>query len=78
MQIGTMTRRAENVTGLNLVPKIRIPIINFIGVVEEHFLRCEGFDASRTGAQRRENVGMSNRKSDAKSDHRKPEVSLAM
>ena len=30
------------------------------------------------GAARRENVGMSNRKSDEKSDHRKPKVSLAM
>ena len=30
------------------------------------------------GAQGRENVGMSNRKSDEKSDHRKPKVSLAM
>jgi hypothetical protein len=32
----------------------------------------------RGGAQGRENVGMSNRKSDEKSDHRKPKVSLAM
>ncbi len=30
------------------------------------------------GAERRENVGMSNRKSDEISDHRKPKVSLAM
>ena len=30
------------------------------------------------GAAKRENVGMSNRKSDEKSDHRKPKVSLAM
>lgn len=33
---------------------------------------------SRDGATRRENVGMSNRKSDEMSDHRKPKVSLAM
>ena len=32
----------------------------------------------RGGAARRENVGTSNRKSDEKSDHRKPKVSLAM
>ncbi len=30
------------------------------------------------GALRRENVGISNRKSDETSDHRKPKVSLAM
>ena len=33
---------------------------------------------SQAGAARRENVGMSNRKPDEKSGHRKPKVSLAM
>ena len=33
---------------------------------------------SWAGAARRENVGTSNHKSDGKSDHRKPKVSLAM
>lgn len=33
---------------------------------------------SRAGVGRRENVGMSNHKSDEKSDPRKPKVSLAM
>lgn len=47
-------------------------------MVGEHLCRSEGHDASRAGAARRENVGMSNRKSDEKSDHRKPKVSLAM
>ncbi len=36
------------------------------------------FVVRQSGAARRENVGMSNRKSDEKSDHRKPKVSLAM
>ena len=31
-----------------------------------------------SGAQGRENVGMSNHNSDEKSEHRKPQVSLAM
>lgn len=46
--------------------------------VGERFLGSEVFGVSRNGAQRSENVGMSNRKSDAKSDHRKSKVSLAM
>ena len=40
--------------------------------VGEHFCRSEVHDVSRNGATGRENVGMSNRKSDEKSGHRKP------
>ena len=50
----------------------------FALVVGEHLCRSEGYDVSRTGATRSENVGMSNRKPDEKSGHRKPKVSLAM
>ena len=46
--------------------------------VGEYLYRNEGYDVSRTGAMRSKNVGMSNRKSDEMSDHRKPKVSLAM
>ena len=47
-------------------------------VVGEHPICAEGHDVSRAGANGRENVGMSNRKSDEISDRRKPKVSLAM
>ncbi len=47
-------------------------------MVGEHFCRSEGHDASRAGAARRENVGMSNHNPDEKSGHHKPKVSLAM
>ncbi len=46
-------------------------------MVGEHSYCAEGYDASRTGAMRRENVGMSNRKADEKSAPRKPKVSSA-
>ena len=46
--------------------------------VGEYPCRNEGYDVSRTGAARSKNVGMSNRKSDEMSDHRKSKVSLAM
>ena len=47
-------------------------------MVGEHFLGGEGHDVSRTGAQGRENVGMSNHKADEKSAPRKFKVSVAM
>ncbi len=49
-----------------------------IGVVGERFLRSEVSAVRRDGAQRSENVGMSNRKSGESPDHRKPKVSLPM
>ncbi len=45
--------------------------------VGEHFPDVEGHDASRTGVWKRENVGMSNRKSGEKPDPRKSKVSSA-
>ena len=52
---------------------------SFFGrVVGEHSLRDEGSSARRTGAQRRENAGMSNRKSAEMADRRKGKVSSAM
>ncbi len=47
-------------------------------MVGEHFQRSEVHAVRRDGALRRENVGMSNRKSGESPDHRKPKVSLAM
>lgn len=47
-------------------------------VVGEHLYRTEVPDASRDGAVRRENVGMSNHKSREKRDPRKSKVSSAM
>ena len=71
-----MTRRAENVTGLKFSTEDANP--DFIGMVEEHFLLLWSRLVKDGGAQGRENVGMSNRNSDEKSEHRKPQVSLAM
>ena len=71
-------RRAENVPGLKLSTE---------DTDLSDFYRRGGrgaFSWQRSrlvrdgGAGGRENVGMSNRKSDEKSDHRKPKVSLAM
>ena len=45
--------------------------------VGEHFLRSEARPARASGAQGRENVGMSNRKSGEKPDPRKSKVSSA-
>ena len=47
-------------------------------MVGERSDNSEGHDVSRTGVVGSENVGTSNRKSDEKSGHRKPKVSLAM
>ena len=46
--------------------------------VGEHFISTEVPAARRDGGYGRENVGMSNHKSDEKSDLRKPKVSVAM
>lgn len=46
--------------------------------VGEHFFRSEVVLARGDGAEGRENVGMSNRMSDEKSDRRKSKVSVAM
>ena len=48
------------------------------GVVGEHSNCSEGRSVRATGAIRRENVGISNQKSDEKSDPRKSKVSVAM
>ena len=55
-----------------------VPHQILVGEVGEHPYRCEACDASRGGAIRRENVGMSNRNPPEKGGHRKPKVSLAM
>ena len=47
-------------------------------MVGEHFKCVEGRPARATGVYGRENVGMSNRKSDENSDSRKSKVSSAM
>lgn len=49
-----------------------------IGLVGERSLFSEAYDASWSGEQRSENVGMSNRNSGEKPERRKPKVSLAM
>lgn len=49
-----------------------------VGVVEEHFVFAEALAVRRSGGYGRENVGMSNLTSDAKSDRRKSKVSVAM
>ena len=57
---------------------IRYSNINEERGVGERSERCEGHDASRTGAFRSENVGTSNRKAREIRARRKPKVSLAM
>jgi hypothetical protein len=69
-------RCAETFTGLSQVPKLETRL--FGRVVGEHSLCDEGPSARRTGAQRRENAGMSNRKSAEMADRRKGKVSSAM
>ena len=63
--------------GSNLAPKIRTCRPRATGG-RGAFLRQRSRLVRDGGVGGRENVGMSNRKSDEKSDHRKPKVSLAM
>ena len=52
---------------------------NFIiGVVGEHSVSSEGVSASYAGADRKENVGISNDNAGEKPAHRKTKVSSAM
>jgi hypothetical protein len=64
--------------GSNLAPKIRIPSFLKRWGGRGAFPRQRSRLVRDGGVGGRENVGMSNRKSDEKSDHRKPKVSLAM
>lgn len=72
-----MAQCTDNVPGLKQSTE-DAALDRMIQGVGEHFLRAEGHDASRTGAQGRENVGMSNHKADEKSAPRKFKVSVAM
>jgi len=45
--------------------------------VEEHSIRVEAVKATCSGVYRSENVGISSKKFDEKSNHRKPKVSWA-
>lgn len=68
----------ENVSGLSLVPKLRISSLFSGGVVEEHSICDEAGPERAGGVYGRENVGMSNRKQGEKPCRRKPKVSVAM
>jgi len=72
-----MAQCTDNVPGLKQSTEDATPN-RMVRGVGEHFLCSEGYDASRTGAQGRENVGMSNHKADEKSAPRKFKVSVAM
>jgi hypothetical protein len=49
-----------------------------VGAVEEYFLSYEAYGVSQCGGQGSKNVGISSRKADEKSAHRKSKVSWAM
>ena len=67
-------RCAETFTGFKPGTEAGDP---FLRVVGEHSLCDEGSSARRAGVQRRENAGMSNRKSAETADRRKGKVSSA-
>ncbi len=73
-----MEECAEDLTGLNLQPNMRVLQFFNWGAVEERSYRSEGHDVSWAGAVRSENVGLSNRKTGESPVRRKPKVSLAM
>jgi hypothetical protein len=63
--------------GSNNVPKLRVPSLFWLGAVGEHLYCVEVSGVTPGGAMRRENVGMSSKKTGENPVHRKPKVSWA-